>query len=118
MGSHLMGGKKVTPRAAAVKFDFEAMLAQALKAKSKEAAPVQTVAVYTGDSFFDNLSTDATGRTQHVRGPQFRKEQNDQNMETFGQVRLNRPNRGRNRYNQNRGNNGPRRRPQNRGQQP
>merc|ERR1712032_1653757 len=116
MGSHLMGGKKVTPRAAAVKFDFEAMLAKALKADAKEAATVQTVAVYTGDSFFDNLSTDATGRSQHVRGPQFRKEQNDQNMETFGQIRLNRPQRNRNRY-QNRGNNGPRRRPPYRGQQ-
>merc|ERR1712032_1070318 len=106
-----------TPRKTDTTFDFEAMLAKGFKAKSKEAAPVQTVAVYTGDSFFDNLSTDTTGRTQHVRGPQFRKEQNDQNMETFGQVRLNRPNRGRNRYNQNRDNNGPRRRPQYRGQQ-
>ena len=78
---------------------------------------MQTVAVYTGDSFFDNLSTDTTGRSQHARGPQFRKEQNEyvcdfasrddmcipakhtyttctvgfsQNMETFGQIRLNR----------------------------
>merc|ERR1719181_726534 len=116
MGSHLMGGKKVTPRAAAVKFDFEAMLAKALKADVKEAAQVQTVAVYTGDSFFDNLSTDTTGRSKHVGGPQFRKEQNDQNMETFGQIRLNRPQRNRNRYQQ-RGNNGPRRRTQYRGQQ-